>query len=212
MTKTSFLIGVAGGTGSGKSTVAHNIMKMVASTDVTCLTHDDYYRDQSHLPMSEREKTNYDHPRSLETELLVEHLKQLMAGQPIEKPIYDFAHHTRSTQTQRVEPTRVVIVEGIMIFESKELRDLFDLKIFVDTDADIRFIRRLKRDIADRGRTANFVIAQYLDQVRPMHLEFVEPTKREADIIIPEGGENTVALDLLLARVHEVVNTDLVGS
>jgi uridine kinase len=202
-----FIIGIAGGTGSGKTTVAKNIIQALPSEHVTNISSDDYYHDQSHLPMSERDKTNYDHPRAFEIELLVKHLKQLKKGHPIQKPIYDFPHHTRSTRIEEVSPTHIIIVEGILVFCFPELLEMFDLKIFVDTDADIRVLRRLKRDTEERGRSFDFVVQQYLDIVRPMHLEFVEPSKREADIIIPEGGENSVALDLLLARVREIVNT-----
>jgi uridine kinase len=202
-----FLIGVAGGSGSGKSTVVKNLMNVLGPEQAVCIAHDHYYRDQSHLPMAERLKVNYDHPSSLETELLIQHVQDLRAGKTIDRPVYDFAEYTRSPQTVKVQPAPVIIVEGILIFESKLLRQLLDLKVFVDTDNDIRFIRRLQRDIAERGRTADSVIEQYLGTVRPMYLEFVEPNKRYADVIIPEGGENKVALELLLARVREIVQT-----
>lgn len=200
-----FLIGVAGGSGSGKTTVVQELLRLGKSQDIVRLAHDDYYRRQSNKPMAERVKTNYDHPDSLETSLLIEHLKQLLAGNAIAKPTYDFVQHTRSEVTQMINPTKVIVVEGILILENKQLRDLLDLKIFVDTDADIRFIRRLRRDVSERGRQVEQVIEQYLATVQPMHLEFVEPSKRYADIIIPEGGLNAVALDLILARVKEVI-------
>ena len=204
----SLIIGVAGGTGSGKTTVANAIVRRVRAEHLAFVQHDAYYRDQSHLPLSERVHTNYDHPDSLETELLIEHLRQLRAGHSIEMPTYDFAKHTRSSHTQRVEPRPVILVEGILIFVDRALRELFDIKVFVDTDADIRFIRRLRRDIAERGRTVESVIEQYLETVRPMHMEFVEPSKRYADIIIPEGGFNTVALDMLVARVETMLGRE----
>jgi len=199
------VIGVCGGTGSGKTTVVQVILERVGAERIAYIQHDSYYRDQSHLPLEERARVNYDHPDSLETELLVKHVRQLLAGQAVEVPIYDFTTHTRTRRTHRVEPRRVILVEGILIFAEPELRDLMDVKIYVDTDADIRFIRRLQRDIAERGRTMESVIEQYLSTVRPMHLEFVEPSKRYADVIIPEGGFNEVALDMVVARVMEMV-------
>lgn len=199
-----FLIGVAGGSGSGKTTVVANLLKVLKNRSVLCISHDDYYRNQDQLPMSQRERTNYDHPDALETSLLIEHLELLSAGKSVKKPTYDFANHTRSKKTEKIVPAKVIIVEGILLFENKGLRNKFDLKVFVDTDADIRVLRRIKRDIKERGRTFDFVVDQYLDYTRPMHLEFVEPSKRYADIIVPEGGLNNVALDLLLARVKEL--------
>src|SRR5690606_16261415 len=168
-----------------------------------CLTleHDAYYRDQGHLPLSEREQINYDHPSSLESELLAEHLRRLRDGRPVEIPIYDFATHTRRAETRRVAPSRVIIVEGILVFTEPALRDQFDIKIFVDTDADIRLIRRIRRDLEQRGRTFQSVRDQYYATVRPMHLEHVEPSKRWADLIVPEGGDNKVALDVLLGQL-----------
>jgi uridine kinase len=200
-----FIIGVAGGSGSGKTTIARNLQKILQTNEVAYIPHDDYYRDQSNLSDHERELTNYDHPNSIETDLLIRHLTELQNGQSVEKPLYDFPQHTRSQKIEIVEPKPVIIVEGILIFESAQLRDLFDLKIYVDTDADIRFIRRIRRDVQERNRDFDFVIKQYLNFVRPMHLEFVEPSKRYADIIVPEGGENTKALELLFARVREIV-------
>ena len=199
------VIGVCGGTGSGKTTVVQVILERVGAERIAYIQHDSYYRDQSHLPLEERARVNYDHPDSLETELLVKHVRQLLDGQMVEVPIYDFTTHTRTKRTHRVEPRRVILVEGILIFAEPALRDLMDVKIYVDTDADIRFIRRLQRDIAERGRTMESVIEQYLTTVRPMHLEFVEPSKRYADVIIPEGGFNVVALDMVVARILEMV-------
>jgi len=199
------IIGVAGGTGSGKTTVSEAILERVGRERITYIQHDSYYKDLSRLPLAERHKINFDHPEALETNLLVEHLKRLQAGSPVEVPIYDFTTHTRRRETRRVEPRGVTLVEGILIFADKALRELMDVKIFVDTDADIRFIRRLQRDITARGRTMESVIRQYLETVRPMHLEFVEPSKRYADIIIPEGGFNVTAIDMVVARVEAMV-------
>ena len=196
-------IAVAGGTGSGKTTVANEIVKRVGADRIAYIQHDSYYYDWGHLPLDPRNRPNFDHPDSLETDLLVEHLRQLQAGRAVDIPIYDFAHdHRRMDQTRRIEPQPVILVEGLLIFAEARLRELFDVKIFVDTDSDIRFIRRLRRDIAERGRTMESVVDQYLNTVRPMHLEFVEPSKRYADVIIPEGGFNTVALDMIVARVE----------
>jgi len=199
------VIGIAGGTGSGKTTVAQVILDRVGEEHIAYLPHDAYYKDNSHLPPAERVKINYDHPDSLETTLLIEHLKRLRAGHPIQRPVYDFTTHSRTTETVTVEPRPIIMVEGILIFAEPDLRPLFDVKIFVDTDADIRFIRRLVRDIEERGRTMESVVAQYLSTVRPMHLEFVEPSKRYADIIIPEGGLNAVAMDMVVARIEALL-------
>jgi len=196
------VIGVAGGTGSGKTTVAQEIVKRVGPDRLTYIQHDSYYRDWSELPLADRDHRNFDHPDSLETELLIDHLKQLREGRAIDLPVYDFRTHSRTSATRRVEPKPVILVEGILIFVEKALRDLIDVKVFVDTDADLRFIRRLKRDITERSRTMESVIDQYLATVRPMHLEFVEPSKRYADLIIPEGGFNIVALDVVVARIE----------
>ena len=198
----SIVIGVAGGTGSGKTTVAHEILERVGAKHIAYIPHDAYYRDHSHMPLEERAQVNYDHPNSLETELLVEHLKGLRAGRAIDVPVYDFTTHTRTQQTRRVGPAPVVLVEGILVFVERELRDLFDVKLYIDTDADVRFIRRLRRDIEERGRSAESVCDQYLSTVRPMHLEFVEPSKRYADVIIPEGGFNEVAIAMVAARIQ----------
>jgi len=204
---TPIVIGIAGGSGSGKTTVAKEIMTRVGAERIAFLSHDAYYRDFGNLSFSERVKINFDHPNSLETDLLIEHIRQLKAGNPVEQPIYNFKAHSRTSKTIRVEPHPVILVDGILIFAEPELRKLFDVKIFVDTDADIRFIRRLQRDISERGRTVASVIAQYRNTVRPMHLEFVEPSKRYADVIIPEGGFNIVAMDMVVARVHSLLGT-----
>ena len=202
MSTPSVTIAVAGGTGSGKTTVANEIVKRVGGDRIAYLQHDSYYFDWGRLPLDPRNLPNFDHPESLETELMVEQLKQLKAGQAVEVPIYDYTTHRRTPHTRRVEPHPVVLVEGLLIFAEARLRELFDVKIFVDTDSDIRFIRRLRRDIAERGRSMESVVDQYLSTVRPMHLEFVEPSKRYADVIIPEGGFNTVALDMVVARIE----------
>ena len=202
---TPFLIGLAGGTGSGKTTVANAIVKRVGEERIAILSHDSYYRDFVDLPKDILDRQNFDHPDSLESELLVRHLKALKLGMVVETPIYDFKVHRRAAETRRVEPRKVILVDGILIFAEPELRRLFDVKIYVDTDADIRLIRRLKRDIAERGRSVESVVTQYESTVRPMHMEFVEPSKRYADLIIPEGGENTVALDFLFARLRELL-------
>ena len=199
------MIGVAGGTGSGKTTIVREILKELDPDNVLVIQHDSYYRDRSHLPNEERANVNYDHPDALETSLLIEHLRQLLASAPANIPIYDFVTHTRKPDSQQVKPCRVIVVEGILILADAALRELFDIKVFVDTDADIRFIRRLERDIAERGRTRKSVVAQYLQTVRPMHLEFVEPSKRYADVIVPEGGHNQVAVDMIITKVRSVV-------
>ncbi|MGA7993131.1 MAG: uridine kinase [Thermoanaerobaculia bacterium] len=202
---TPFVIGIAGGTGSGKTTVARAIVNRVGEERIAFLSHDAYYRDFVDLPKAILDGKNFDHPDSLETELLVRHLKALKQGMVVEMPVYDFKVHRRASQTRRVEPRKVILVDGILIYVEPELRKLFDVRIFVDTDPDIRLIRRIKRDIAERGRTFESVVAQYESTVRPMHLEFVEPAKRYADLIIPEGGENTVALEFLFARLNALL-------
>lgn len=201
------VIGIAGGTGSGKSTIANQILHRVGANRIACLSHDAYYRDRIDLTLAERSKVNYDHPDSLETELLMRHIRLLKQGKPAHMPVYDFTTHSRKTETVLVEPQPVILVDGILIFVEPDLRQLFDVKIFVDTDADIRFIRRLQRDIIERGRTQESVVRQYLETVRPMHLEFVEPSKRHADVIIPEGGFNRVALDMVTARIAEMLSS-----
>lgn len=200
------VIGIAGGTGSGKTTVTNVILDRVGAEKIALLPHDAYYKDLNHLPLDRRPQINFDHPNSLDTPLLIEHIQALKRGDAIQLPIYDFKHHTRTVNTIRVEPQPVILVDGILIFAEPDLRKLFDIKIYVDTDSDIRFIRRLQRDIAERGRTSESVIQQYLSTVRPMHLEFVEPSKRYADIIIPEGGLNTVAMDMVVARIENMLH------
>jgi uridine kinase len=199
-------IGIAGGSGSGKTTVAQAILGDSDPQAVAYLAHDGYYKNLTDLARSQREIVNFDHPDSLDTPLLIEHLKELKSGRSIEMPVYDFTTHTRTTATRRVDPHPILLVEGILIFADRSLRELFDIKIFVDTDPDIRFIRRLQRDISERGRTLESVIRQYLTTVRPMHLEFVEPSKRYADVVIPEGGFNRVAMDMVIARIHAMLN------
>jgi len=202
----SLVIGIAGGTGSGKTTVANVILERVGKSHIAYLPHDAYYRELNDLPPDQKATVNFDHPDSLETELMIEHINKLKDGQYIELPIYDFSTHSRTGKTIRVNPQRVIIVEGILIFAIPELRKLFDVKLFVDTNADVRFIRRLQRDISERGRTTEMVIHQYLTTVRPMHLEFAEPSKRYANVIIPEGGLNAVAMDMVIARIEALLN------
>jgi uridine kinase len=200
----SYVVGVAGGTGSGKSTVAERIVEAVPPDKVSILQHDNYYRDRPDLSYEERCQLNFDHPDSLETELLIEHLERLKAGEPIPMPVYDFKTHRRSEDTIPVEPRPVIVVEGILVFVDERLRALIDLKLFVDTPADIRVFRRIRRDLEHRGRTFASIREQYYASVRPMHLQFVEPSKSYADLIIPEGGRNRVALDLILAKLHSI--------
>ncbi|MBI3162694.1 MAG: uridine kinase [Chloroflexi bacterium] len=199
------VIGIAGGSGSGKTTVAREILSRVGTENIAYLQHDSYYKDLTGLPPELRKDINFDHPHSLETELLVHHVETLRDRQPVAVPIYDFSTDSRTDRTFIVEPRCVILVEGILIFAEPDLRKLFDVKIYVDTDSDIRFIRRLPRDITERGRTLESVIQQYLTTVRPMHLEFVEPSKRYADVIIPEGGRNAAALDMVVARIESLI-------
>lgn len=199
------VIGIAGGSGSGKTTVAQEILNRVGADRIAFLQHDSYYKDLTGLPDAQRRQVNFDHPNSLETELLIQHIIMLKNYQPVQIPIYDFTADRRTGETFTVYPRNVILVEGILIFAEPELRKLFDVKIFVDTDADVRFIRRLYRDITERGRTTESVIKQYETTVRPMHLEFVEPSKRYADVIIPEGGHNTAALDMVVARIETLL-------
>ena len=199
------IIGIAGGTGSGKTSVARRIAAAVPVESVTTLQHDSYYRDRSHLTPEQREEINFDHPDALETSLMVEHLTELKAGRPVDIPIYDFTTHTRRAERQHVRPTPVIVVEGILIFVDEQLRDRFDIKIFVDTDADIRILRRIERDMTERDRSFESVREQYYRTVRPMHLQFVEPSKRWADVIIPEGADNAVALDLIIGKIRSVL-------
>ncbi len=201
--RTRFVIGIAGGSGSGKTTLARLIMERIGPESIAFLPHDAYYRDFSHLPPEERLQVNYDHPNTLETELLIEHIRALQAGKAVDRPLYDFTTHARRPETVRVEPRPILLVEGILVLAEPALRRLFDLKLYVDTDPDIRFIRRLQRDVRERGRTPEMVIEQYMRTVRPMHLEFVEPSKRYADLIVPEGGLNTVALEVIVARIRD---------
>lgn len=199
-----FLLGVAGGTGSGKTTVAERLAEVAGST-LALVRLDSYYRDRSDLDLDERAKINYDHPDAFDWPLLLDHVRALCGNQAVEAPVYDFTDYLRSAQRQTVSPARIVVVEGILVLYEPELRGLFDLRVFVDSDADVRFIRRLERDVAERGRTPDSVIAQYLTTVRPSHLQFCEPTKRYADVIVPHGGRNEPALDVLLARLRELV-------
>jgi uridine kinase len=199
------IIGVAGGSGSGKTTVVREIIRSLGADQVAVIHHDSYYRDSSHLPLQERMGINYDHPDALETELLVRHLQELVSGKSVEIPIYDFTTHARSTNGQRTDPRKVIIVDGLLILFDRDLRELMDIKVFVDTDSDLRFIRRLTRDLRERGRSVESVTDQYVATVRPMHLEFVEPSKRYADIILPEGGQNLVGIDMLVTKIRSIL-------
>jgi uridine kinase len=200
------VVGVAGGTGSGKTTVAAEILRRAGTDHIALIQHDAYYKDLSNLPMAQRTLQNFDHPDALDNDLLIAHLQELKAGRPVDVPVYDFTTHSRTSETLRVAPHRVIVVEGILIFADEALRSLMDVRIYVDTDADIRFIRRLERDIAERGRTMDSVIHQYLATVRPMHQEFVEPSKRYANVIIPEGGFNEVAMEMIAARIRALLS------
>lgn len=199
------VIGIAGGSGSGKTTLAELIIERVGSNQIAYLPHDAYYKDLSKLPPNQRAAVNFDHPDSLDNDLLIQHVEQLKSYQPVDLPIYDFKQHTRTHKTLKIDPRPVIMVEGILIFAEPTLRKLLEVKIFVDTDSDIRFIRRLQRDIEERGRSADSVVRQYLATVRPMHLEFVEPSKRYADMIIPEGGLNAVAMEMVVARLEALL-------
>lgn len=199
------LIAIAGGSGSGKTTIAHAIFDRVGRSRIEWISHDSYYRDFAELSLEEKQQINFDHPDSLETDLLVRHLDELSEGRSVEVPCYDFASHSRLAKTDLVKPRKVVLVEGILVLAERELRERIDIKLFVDTPPDIRFVRRLLRDVRTRGRSLESVVEQYLTTVRPMHEEFVEPSKRFADLIIPEGGENTVALDAIIARVEHLL-------
>lgn len=198
------IIGIAGGTGSGKTTLTQKI-KEAFNEDVAVLSHDYYYKSNSDLPFEERTKLNYDHPNAFDTDLLIEHLKELKQGKAIDHPVYSFVEHTRLEETVEIMPAKVIIIEGILIFENRELCELMDIKVFVDTDADLRIIRRLLRDVKERGRDLDSVINQYIGTVKPMHEEFVDPSKKRADIIIPEGGFNSVALSMLLEQVRNFI-------
>lgn len=198
-------IAVAGGTGSGKTTISNALLNRVGTHNIAYLPHDTYYKDIAHIPLEHRSIRNFDHPDALDTPLMIEHVKRLQQWQDVDIPIYDFTRHQRLTETRHVAPQPIILVEGILILAESELRSLFDVKIFVDTDADVRFIRRLKRDMAERGRSAESVIEQYLATVRPMHMDFVEPSKRYADVIIPEGGFNMVAIDMVADRIRNML-------
>lgn len=201
------LIGIAGGSASGKSSIAARLKEEFSLTNsVVIIRQDDYYKDQSHLTMEERVKTNYDHPFAFDNDLLIEHLNQLMNGKTIEKPTYDYTVHNRSEVTETVTPCDVIVLEGLFVLESEKLRDLLDMKIFVDTDADIRFIRRMVRDVKERGRSLDSVVSQYTTTVRVMHDLFIEPSKRYANLIIPEGGHNEVAIDLLTTKINSIIH------
>lgn len=203
--KKPLIIGIAGGTGSGKSTVARAIFECIPEKNVVIIEQDCYYKDQSHLPEKERVKTNYDHPLAFDTDLLIEHVMKLIEGEAVDKPQYDFTVHNRKKETVRVEPRDIIIIEGILILDSPMLRDLMDIKIFVDTDADVRIIRRIVRDMKERGRSLDSVIDQYQNVVKPAHNQFCEPTKRYADIIIPEGGYNKVAVDIMVTKIKSII-------
>lgn len=204
--KKPIVIGIAGGSGSGKTSVTRAIYEKFSNQNILVLEQDYYYKDQSFMPFEERLTTNYDHPLAFDNDLFITHVKQLLNYEQIEKPVYDYNLHTRSSETIPVIPKNVIILEGILILEDERLRDLMDIKVFVDTDADIRIIRRILRDMKERGRTIDSVIEQYVSVVRPMHLQFIEPTKRYADLIIPEGGHNDVAIDLLVTKIQTIVD------
>ncbi|MTI67954.1 MAG: uridine kinase [Firmicutes bacterium] len=199
------LIGITGGTGSGKSTVAKAVFKSLPEKNIGIIEQDSYYKQQSHLSFEERVNTNYDHPLAFDNDLLIKHLEKLIKGETINKPIYDFETHNRKDETVLFESKDIIILEGILILEDKRVRDLLDIKIFVDTDPDVRVIRRIVRDIRDRGRTLESVIEQYMTTVRPAHMQFVEPSKKYADLIIPEGGYNKVAIDLMVTKVKSII-------
>lgn len=201
-----YVIGVAGGTGSGKTTVSRRIQELVGAEYIAYIMHDSYYRDANQLAADGRERPNFDHPNSLDTALMIEHVAALLRGESVEIPIYDFPQDARRAETQHMQPAPIILLEGILIFTEKALRDLMNMRIYVDTDADIRFIRRLHRDVNERGRTLDSIVNQYLATVRPMHLEFVEPSKRYADIIVPDGGNNRVAMEMIVSRVQAVLD------
>jgi uridine kinase len=198
-------VGISGGTGSGKTTITNRLIGALSEQSVVLVQQDHYYKDLSHLPFEERTKVNFDHPDSIETPLMIEQLTALREGRAVERPVYNFTEHRRVAKTVRVEPRPAILLEGILIFENADVRRLLDIKIFVDTDADIRFIRRLRRDVRERGRTVESVVEQYLNTVRPMHNEFIEPSKRYADIIIPEGGHNEVGIDLVIQKIKSLL-------
>jgi len=205
--KRPIIIGVAGGTASGKTTVSKKILEAIGPQHLAYVEHDAYYRDLSHLPLEERKTINFDHPDALENELLIAHLETLLRGETVQIPVYDFAKYVRTDILELIEPRPIILVAGILIFVDKQLREMMDIKIYVDAPADLRFIRRLKRDISERGRSVNLVIEQYLGTVRPMHLEFVEPSKRYADVIIPRGGRNVKAIEMVVAQIQRMLDT-----
>lgn len=208
--KKTIVIGIAGGSASGKTSISRQLKEHYEDTkSVVIIRQDDYYKNQSHLPMEERVKTNYDHPCAFDNDLLVNQLQELLQGEEIQKPMYDFVNHTRANEIETIEPSEVIVLEGLFILENEQLRALCDMKIFVDTDADLRFIRRLVRDVKKRGRTLDSVVEQYKLTVRDMHNQFVEPSKRYADIIIPEGGHNVVAIDLLLTKISSIISENM---
>ena len=204
------IIGITGGSGSGKTSVTKAISEVFKDHSVVVIEQDYYYKDQSHLKFEERLNTNYDHPLAFDNDLLIDHLNDLLNNKSIEKPVYDYAQHTRSSETILIEPKDVIILEGILVLEDERLRELMDIKLFVDTDSDLRIIRRILRDINERGRTVDSVVEQYLNVVRPMHNQFIEPTKRYADVIIPEGGQNEVAIDLMVTKIKTILETDVI--
>ena len=204
----SVVIGIAGGSGSGKTTVQRRVMERFGPRRIALLDHDAYYRDLAHLDLDQRARFNFDHPDALETDLLVEHVDRLLAGEPIEKPTYSFETHRRLPETERVDPRPVILIDGILVLAEAELRERMDVKLFVDAAPDVRLMRRLERDLHERGRSVESVLEQYRRTVRPMHLEFVEPSKRHADVIIPRGGHNEVAIDMVLARIQLLLSLD----
>jgi uridine kinase len=203
--KTPVVIGISGGTGSGKSTITDAIQSEVKDK-ITIISQDSYYKNFEHLPFEERNKINFDHPNTLDNELLIQHIHQLNNNQTIQMPVYDFKTHSRLERTITKKPTKLIIIEGILIFENVELRNMMDIKIFVDTDADIRILRRIKRDMKERGRDFNSVVDQYHSTVRPMHIEFVEPSKKYAHVIIPEGGQNKIGIDMIVSKIKHIIN------
>lgn len=208
--RTPLIIGITGGSGSGKTSVTQAISEVFKDHSVVVIEQDYYYKDQSHLAFEERLNTNYDHPFAFDNDLLIQHVNDLLNNKAIEKPIYDYAQHTRSSETVVIQPKDVIILEGILVLEDERLRNLMDIKLFVDTDGDLRIIRRILRDIHERGRTVESVVEQYLTVVRPMHNQFIEPTKRYADVIIPEGGQNEVAIDLMVTKIKTILETNAI--
>lgn len=208
--RTPLIIGITGGSGSGKTSVTNAIGEVFKNHSVVVIEQDYYYKDQSHLKFEERLNTNYDHPLAFDNDLLIEHINDLLNNKAVEKPVYDYAQHTRSNETITIEPKDVIILEGILVLEDERLRNLMDIKLFVDTDSDLRIIRRILRDIHERGRTVESVVEQYITVVRPMHNQFIEPTKKYADVIIPEGGQNEVAIDLMVTKIKTILETDAI--